>query len=100
MISLVSDVTYLFDFALRSGHMLLVVPILILLVSFSLAGNGSLSLPSFLHYFLDETSQLSIPMLFQSFILSSPPPPPPPIPHSAATFYLYINEGDHGGTVC
>ena len=37
----VSDVAYLFDFALRGGHMLLIVPILILFVSFSLADNGS-----------------------------------------------------------
>lgn len=74
---------YLFDFALRGGHMLLIVPILILFVSFSLADNGS---PY--HYRLLSSQFL---LLFQSFILSFPPPP--------STFRLNISEDDHGGTV-
>ena len=87
----VSDVAYLFDFALRGGHMLLIVPILILLVSFSLANNGSpchYRLFCVLFWVKILSSQLLL--LFQSFILSSPPP---------STFRLNISEDDHGGTV-
>ena len=67
----VSDVAYLFDFALRGGHMLLVVPILILLVSFSLADNGS---PCHYHLFCVlfcvKILSSQFLLLFQSFILS------------------------------
>ena len=66
---------YLVDFALCGGHMRLIVPILILLPSFSLAGNGLLSLPSFLLSFLDEcieNSQFSIPTIISKLHIVSP----------------------------
>ena len=70
--------------------MLLVVPILILLVSFSLADNGS---PCHYRLFcvLFSMKILSSQFLlsFQSFVLSSPP----------STFCLNISENDHGSTV-
>lgn len=66
---------YLVDFALCGGHMRLIVPILILLASFSLAGNGLHSLPSFLLFFLDEyfeNSQFSIPTIISKLHIVSP----------------------------
>ena len=65
---------------------------MILLVSFSLAAKGLLSLLSFLHSFLDEyfeNSQFSIPTLISKFYIISP----------TSTFCLKINKDDHGGTV-
>ena len=88
----VSDVAYLFDFALRGGHMLLIVPILILFVSFSLADNGSpCHYRLFCVLFWVKILSSQFLLLFQSFILSFPPPP--------STFRLNISEDDHGGTV-
>lgn len=70
----VSDVAYLFDFALRGGHMLLIVPILI-------ADNGSpCHYRLFCVLFWVKILSSQFLLLFQSFILSFPP-----LPHSAST---------------
>ena len=70
--------------------MLLVVPILILLVSFSLADNGSpCHYRLFCVLFWMKILSSQFLLLFQSFILSFPP----------STFCLNISEDDHGSTV-
>ena len=70
--------------------MLSVVPILILLVSFSLADNGSpCHYRLFCVLFWMKIFSSQFLLLFQSFILSSPP----------STFCLNISEDDHGSTV-
>ena len=81
---------YLFYFAISDGHMRLIVPILILLVSFSLAEDGLPSLLSFLLLFGIKILSSQFLLLFQSFILYPPP---------HLYFCLNISKDDHGGMV-
>ena len=91
---------HLFEFVLCGGHKRSMVPTFILLVSFSLAGNGLMSLPCFLNNFLDENSQLSIPTVIPEYSIVFPPPYFHILSPHSATFCLNISEDDHGGTVC
>ena len=81
---------HLFEFVLCGGHKRSLVPTSILLVSFSLAGNGLMSLPCVLNSFLDENSQLSIPTVIPEFSIVFPPPPL--LPHSITTFCYILPQ--------